>query len=230
VTALVRLYPRAWRDRYEDEFLAVLADRPPRFGDRLDILLNALDAHLDPEVPETPAETRRGHPVRVAPSAILAAIGGLLWILALASIVTGPIDADGFHAADLGLFLILVAQVALGGAAFTLADRLYGQRRLLTGAGAVLLAGAGLFFFGWPLLPLGLYAGLLASMAVGAAVIDRGGRLVGLWLVVGSLVAFGMNTGEAYALFGLPMALGWIAVGVWSLGDRAPQTMPQAPG
>jgi hypothetical protein len=27
--ALVRLYPQAWRDRYEVEFLDVLADRPP---------------------------------------------------------------------------------------------------------------------------------------------------------------------------------------------------------
>src|SRR4029079_7068859 len=34
VSALIRLYPRAWRERYEDEFLALLEARPPTIGDR----------------------------------------------------------------------------------------------------------------------------------------------------------------------------------------------------
>ena len=51
MTALVRIYPRAWRDRYEDEFLGVLAEAPPSFLDRIDILLGAMDARLHPEVP-----------------------------------------------------------------------------------------------------------------------------------------------------------------------------------
>jgi hypothetical protein len=46
---LVRLYPRAWRDRYEEEFLALLAERPPTFGDLLDTVRGALDAHLNPQ-------------------------------------------------------------------------------------------------------------------------------------------------------------------------------------
>lgn len=29
MSGLVRLYPRTWRDRYEVEFLGVLASRPP---------------------------------------------------------------------------------------------------------------------------------------------------------------------------------------------------------
>src|SRR4029077_17181152 len=50
MSALIRLYPRAWRERYEDEFLALLEARPPTFGDRLDIVRAALDARLHPQV------------------------------------------------------------------------------------------------------------------------------------------------------------------------------------
>jgi hypothetical protein len=47
---LVRAYPRAWRVRYEDEFLAVIAERPFSLADALDIARGALDAHLHPEL------------------------------------------------------------------------------------------------------------------------------------------------------------------------------------
>ena len=36
MSRLVRLYPRAWRDRYEEEFLTLLAERPPTFADLVD--------------------------------------------------------------------------------------------------------------------------------------------------------------------------------------------------
>ena len=99
MTALVRLYPRAWRDRYEAEFLEVLVDRPPRWGDRLDILFAALDAHLHPEVPETDPGSDaavgggRGRPV----AAGLAGIGGVLWLATVATMLLAPVDPDGHH-------------------------------------------------------------------------------------------------------------------------------------
>jgi len=34
MSRLVRLYPRRWRDRYEEEFLALLKERPPTMSDR----------------------------------------------------------------------------------------------------------------------------------------------------------------------------------------------------
>jgi hypothetical protein len=43
---LIRLYPRAWRERYQEEMLALLEQRPPTARDRLDILRGACDAHL----------------------------------------------------------------------------------------------------------------------------------------------------------------------------------------
>lgn len=47
---LVRLYPRGWRERYEEEFLAVLEERDVSFSDILDVALGALDARLRPRV------------------------------------------------------------------------------------------------------------------------------------------------------------------------------------
>jgi hypothetical protein len=41
---LVRLYPRGWRERYEEEFLAMLEQRPMSPVDALDVALGALDA------------------------------------------------------------------------------------------------------------------------------------------------------------------------------------------
>jgi cytochrome b6-f complex iron-sulfur subunit len=45
---LLRLFPRAWRARYADELLALLAAAPPSPRDYLDILLSACDARLHP--------------------------------------------------------------------------------------------------------------------------------------------------------------------------------------
>lgn len=43
---ILRLYPRAWRDRYEDEFLAMLEHDTPTLWDVLDTLRSAYDAQL----------------------------------------------------------------------------------------------------------------------------------------------------------------------------------------
>jgi cytochrome b6-f complex iron-sulfur subunit len=47
-TRLLRLYPRAWRERYGPEMEALLAERPPGARDLLDICLAALDARVRP--------------------------------------------------------------------------------------------------------------------------------------------------------------------------------------
>jgi hypothetical protein len=50
MSRLVRLYPRAWRDRYEEEFLILLDERPLTTRDVVDTLRGALDAHLHPHL------------------------------------------------------------------------------------------------------------------------------------------------------------------------------------
>ena len=47
---LLRLYPRGWRDRYGDEFVAMFGDAPLRFSQTMDIISGAIDARLSSEV------------------------------------------------------------------------------------------------------------------------------------------------------------------------------------
>jgi hypothetical protein len=47
---LLRLYPRGWRDRYGDEFLATIGDEALRFQQILNIVSGAIDAWLSADV------------------------------------------------------------------------------------------------------------------------------------------------------------------------------------
>ena len=47
---LVRLYPRAWRDRYEEEFVAMLEQGRSSIRDLFDVALGVVDAWLRPQV------------------------------------------------------------------------------------------------------------------------------------------------------------------------------------
>jgi hypothetical protein len=51
---LVRLYPGAWRARYGEEFAELLAARPPRVRDQLDIVRAAIDARIQAQVFDAP--------------------------------------------------------------------------------------------------------------------------------------------------------------------------------
>lgn len=52
---LLRCYPRAWRERYGVEFLAVLEQRPVGLRELLDVVGAALDARLHPQLRPGPA-------------------------------------------------------------------------------------------------------------------------------------------------------------------------------
>jgi predicted membrane protein len=47
---MVRLYPRAWRERYEEEFVAMLEQGPVTIKDLFDVVFGAVDAWLSPQV------------------------------------------------------------------------------------------------------------------------------------------------------------------------------------
>ena len=105
MSALVRLYPRTWRERYEDEFLGLLEVRPPTMRDRVDILRGALDARLDEGSPD-----RSTRPVWIA---VMSAIGaGGLWIAWLLVSIRAfdSVDPDPFR--DVGRALSLFAGLA----------------------------------------------------------------------------------------------------------------------
>lgn len=48
--SLLRLYPRAWRERYGDEFIAMLGDQPLHFQQVIDIVSGAIDAWVSSDV------------------------------------------------------------------------------------------------------------------------------------------------------------------------------------
>lgn len=43
---LIRLYPRKWRRRYEDEFMCILENRDISFREVIDVIINAIDARF----------------------------------------------------------------------------------------------------------------------------------------------------------------------------------------
>ena len=51
VRLALRLYPAAWRDRYGDEFGALLEETPMSVSAVFDVLVAAVDAHLHPSGP-----------------------------------------------------------------------------------------------------------------------------------------------------------------------------------
>jgi len=73
MSRLVRFYPRAWRDRYEDEFIALLEARPPTTRDMLDVVWGAVDAHLHPQGDVAPQPWTHRIP------GLFALIAGAMW-------------------------------------------------------------------------------------------------------------------------------------------------------
>ena len=103
----LRLYPRAWRRRYETEMLAVLEARPVTNRVRFDLVRGALDAHLNPISPPSLG--------LVAP-----VVAGAAWIGAGGAALAEPTPPDwpgyllwtlpfGLIGAVAGLRIVLVA-------------------------------------------------------------------------------------------------------------------------
>jgi hypothetical protein len=97
---LLRLYPRVWRARYEEEFLVALASHPFSFFEGVDILRGALDAHLHPSLgtatmPGTEKRKQMLSTLRCSLLTILCAAVGFLF----ASLSFQKMTEDaGFHA------------------------------------------------------------------------------------------------------------------------------------
>lgn len=106
---LLALYPRPWRARYEPEMLALLADRPPTWRDRIDLVRGALDAHLHP------ARSSR-LPGRAA------LLAGAAWTVVALAVLAEPVPPDwpGLWAWTLMPALIAVAAGAIATLGFAL--------------------------------------------------------------------------------------------------------------
>ena len=80
---LIRCYPRHWRERYGDEFAAILGDRHLGPYDVADVLLAAIDAHLHLRGLEAAGHHVGGIAMSQRIGGYAAIIAGILWLAAL---------------------------------------------------------------------------------------------------------------------------------------------------
>ena len=121
---LIALYPHSWRERYEEEFMALLSERPPDPLDRIDIVRGAIDARLHPQAdprpsPEPLDPLPYNGPWSIRRAGFVTLFGGFLWIATMGIAVNGPIVRDGLQVyrdvdAARPTFLISVALLIVG--------------------------------------------------------------------------------------------------------------------
>jgi hypothetical protein len=231
MTSLVRLYPPDWRARYEDEFLSLLAERPPDVRDRVDIVRGALDARLRPQVPKGPVE-----PIEEAPRTSISqrSLGGIVlagaivWLGALVVYLDGPIVVDGassYRDGSAALPLTFLAFVLLGAG-------LVGVARSLphgTDVGGLAAAVAAVTGATWALVPWVIW--LLVAASIGFVVLAVTARRTRVWGVLDTSILVGgvaltwvlavramlgiavVTDFDAYVPFWIAMTSIWIAVG-----------------
>lgn len=221
MSALVRLYPRPWRERYETEFLAVLASRPPSIGDRVDIVRGAVDARLHPELPGNTAGSHRlTPPERIAAASSLAA--GALWLAWFGLIVR---DFRGWGMGEPENAILMVALSTFAGLALAVAHvfvayAAQGVMRPIGGVGASIAAvafvltafggGESAFF---ALIGSAMLAGALAGrgLPVGLGL----GWAASALLVLAVFLGFVAGQGRDVGLLPLALLFGvaWVGVG-----------------
>jgi hypothetical protein len=214
MTALLRLYPPAWRERYLDEITALLAERPASSRDRVDLLRGALDAWLHPQVVAATRADERQPLVRPVGTAALATLGGALWIIG--GIVQHETRFDpglGYKEASAGVPLIVAGAFVTALAAIAVAWSGPPGRTSLRRAAGAMLAFTLLLAMGWPLLLMGFFGYTVSVMAFGALLGGVARSRAGILLVPAALVVTSFNTETTMALTAVPFGLAWIAVG-----------------
>lgn len=234
MSTLLRLYPRVWRERYGDELVALLEEHPATLGDLFDLFRGALDARLHPQVPgaATPVPDKE-LPMSQRLLGAMAAIGGIAWILGIASTYVLPPDVYGERDTSLAVW-----GVAIGGALIGISlGELSTRPGSISWTGhAIAIASVVLsltVLLGWPLFIAGL-AGIPIVLMLGAARAYQTDRLPG-WAVVvlevasvaGLIGLFGSTGGPLYASIGLVgLVLAFIALRPPAMAAAGPTQEP----
>jgi MFS family permease len=236
MSRLLALYPRAWRARYGDEFAELLEARPPTVRDRLDIVIGAIDARINPQVPGAGDRERavggdRAARVTAVVTGVLLTIWGVIGATSMVPWDSGLEPRTTAEMMNLawvsGMLGALLSPVAFG-------IVIVRYERVLGGVG---LAGAVLTPLGLIMSALGMGIGGLLALGAGVILFSwrANGRILsapvalafaaGTLLAVASFFAFAASGGQEVNLL-LPMvALGpsWILLGI---GLRQPRVMP----
>lgn len=226
---LLRLYPAAWRERYGDELIALLDDHPATISDHLDLIRGALDARLHPQV-RGAATPDKESPVNQRLLGVLAAVGGIAWIIGVATALILPPDEFGDHDNTYAVIGVAIGSSLIGIALGELGTR--PGSRSWTGH-AIAIAGIALgltMLMGWPWFMLGI-VGIPLLLMLGTARAYQTGAFPG-WSVavigVASVAAlFGVfGAGGGFVLFGL-IGVAGLVIGL--LTFRAPASAAAAP-
>jgi hypothetical protein len=197
MSRLVDLYPTAWRNRYEEEFLALLAEQPPvTIGDRIDLIRGAVDARLHPQVPSGP---------RVIDWQGIAPLLGLtLFAAAISLAANGPVQFDEYGqyrdgSAAIGPFILSLVLLSIG--MYRLVLRLPLEDRGSRGAGWIAIVTGPM----WAAMPwvVPVFLVFLAG-SIGLAVGARRARILPTWAVAALVVALSIPGGFMIAQLSLP--------------------------
>jgi hypothetical protein len=183
MSRFVRLYPRAWRVRYDAELEELVAARPLGVGGSIDLLRGALDAHRHPElvdpaiaptVGDGPVSRQRYADLVLARRLGTAALfGALLWVAGWLIAANGPLvheyDGTSYRDGAAAMPVVLGAMLLLSAGLLGQLIRLPAAARTARGGAIVaMLAGPFWAFAPW-YLPVGFAVILgIAALAVGA--------------------------------------------------------------
>lgn len=182
IALLIRLYPARWRDRYGEEFAAVLEERALGPFDVADVLLGALDANLHLRGLGAASQHGKGFAMSLRIGGYAAVVGGLLWLYVLAA---NAIYDDALAGAPMVGLAIMAATVATLVALVGLSAFQSRRHPALTWSAFAIPA-------------VGALVGLLAAVAMAVAG-DTDARIVGglsLWLLA-TLGLFALLLGSA---------------------------------
>jgi hypothetical protein len=217
MSRLVRLYPEAFRSRYEVELVELLEERPPTLLDRADLIRGALDARLHPQVVHPGAVTipspAAEDAIRLARRLGIGALGGAaLWTIAFVVAVLGPVryDDQGAYRDGAAALPFLLGAVALlaGGLAGQLVRLPRDARLARTGAWLALP-----FLVIWGTQPWLVWAAV--PMVCGLAALAVGAHRSGAWPTTTSVaVALACLAVVALMAFGFSAAVDRMAGGV----------------
>lgn len=237
MTALLRLYPRSWRERYEAEFLSLLEARPPSLDERVDIVRGAIDARLHPQVPGVdgaPASERQRVPI----AAMLSVSGGASWLAWVGLSLSEFRGWDGpapTNAAAIMLLGAITSLLLIGAhAAVTMAagDRLRPIGGLAVSVVSIAFLGAavGVGTLG----TVAVVASAILAVSLGGGTIPR--WLAGVWagaaaLTIGVMVVFVAGGGQDGWILWLMATYGlaWLAIGGYLWIRGVPSTEPIPP-
>ena len=231
---MIRLYPPAWRERYGDEFEAVLDERPLGPFDVADIMLGAIDARLHMRSRAAAIDPGRGVAMSLRIGGVAAILGALFWMVGLAlwSVRPAPLGAAGPPLLLVaGCVALLVAVAGLSAFQARVYPTLTWSAFVVTAVGTLAFIGGFLgFTFAegpnagdgyWGIWLLGTLMAIVGSTLFAIATYRTRAlsRVAATLIGSGSLLLFTLNPGSQ--LFGAVVLfcffLGWFAIGIQAI-------------